>query len=91
MSVNQCLCIASRKAYLEALDEESTMELFCKISERLLSVKGAMKLYFMYYSRVVVVLFSTGLYNSTYSFGKTRFSALCVLVLRVSISLAFRF
>ena len=56
--------------------------------------KGAMKLYFMYYSRVVIILFSTGLYKSafsTYSFGKTRFSSFCVLVFRVSVSLGFNF
>ena len=56
--------------------------------------KGAMKLYFMYYSRVVIILFSTGLYKSafsTYSFGKTRFSSFCVLVFRVSASFAFNF
>ena len=42
----------------------------------------------MRYSRVVIILFSTGLYNSvfsTYSFGKTRFSFFCVLLFRVSI------
>ena len=36
----------------------------------------------------------TGLYKSafsTYSFGKTRFSSFCVLVFRVSVSLAFNF
>ena len=37
----------------------------------------------MHYSRVVIVLFSTEWYDSTfstYSFGKTRFSSSCVLV-----------
>ena len=43
---------------------------------------------------MVIILFSTGLYKSafsTYSFGKTRFSSFCVLVFRVSVSLAFNF
>ena len=56
--------------------------------------KGAKKLYFMYYLREVTVLFGKGLYKSaffTYSFGKTRFSYFCVLVFRVSVSLAFNF
>ena len=49
-------------------------------------------MYFMHYSRVVIILFSTGLYKSafsTYSFGKTRFSFFYVLVFRVSVSLCF--
>ena len=53
-----------------------------------LVLKGATKLYFMRYSRVVIILFSTDLYNSvfsTYSFGKTRFSFFCVLLFHVSI------
>ena len=57
-------------------------------------VKGATKLYFMYYLCVIIILFSMGLYKSafsTYSFGKTRFSSFCVLVFRVSVSLAFNF
>ena len=58
-------------------------------------------LYFMYYSRVVIILFSTGLYESafsksalyksvfsTYSSCKTRFSFFCVLVYRAFASLA---
>ena len=56
--------------------------------------KGAKKLYFVYYLREVTILFSKGLYKSaffTYSFGKTRFSYFCVLVFRVSVSLAFNF
>ena len=56
--------------------------------------KGATKLHFTDYSRVVIILFSTGLYKSafsTYSFGKTRFSSFCVLVFRVSVSLGFNF
>ena len=31
------------------------------------STKGAAKLYFMYYSRLVIVLFSAGLYKSAFS------------------------
>ena len=57
-------------------------------------VKGATKLYFMHYSCVVIILFSTGLCKSafsTYSFGKTRFSLFCFLVFHVSISLVFIF
>ena len=56
--------------------------------------KGATKLYFMFYFRVVIILFSTGLYKSafsTYDFGKTSFSSFCVLVFRVSVSLGFNF
>ena len=56
--------------------------------------KGATKLYFMYYLRVVVILFSTGLCKSAYSdfsFGKTRFSSFCVLVFCVSVSLTLNF
>ena len=53
----------------------------------------------MYYSHVVIILFSTGLYKSalfksafsTYSSDKTRFSFFCVLVDRVSVSLALNF
>ena len=57
-------------------------------------VNGATKLYFIHYLRVVIILFSTGLYKSTfstYSFGKTRFLSFCVLVFGVSVSLAFSF
>ena len=57
-------------------------------------LKGATKFYFMYYSRVVIILFSTGLYKSAFStcsFGKTSFSSFCVLVFHVSVSLAFNF
>ena len=58
--------------------------------------KGATKLYFIHYLHVVIILFSTGLCKSalsTYSFGKTRFSSFCVLLLafRASISLALNF
>ena len=54
--------------------------------------KGATKLHFTDYSRVVIILFSTGLYKSafsTYSFGKITFLSFCVLVFHVSISLVF--
>ena len=60
-------------------------------------LKGAKKLYFMYYSRVVSILFSTGLYKSTfstYSFGKTRFWSfefLYLLLLILSFALCFEF
>ena len=63
-------------------------------------LKGAAKLYFMYYFRVVIILFSTGLYKSAFSthdIGKTNFSSFwCfgvfgVLVFRVSVSLRFNF
>ena len=53
--------------------------------------KGAAKLYFMNYFRVVIILFSTGLYKSafsTYSFGKTRFPSFYILVLYVSASVS---
>ena len=56
--------------------------------------KGAAKLYFMYYSCVVIILFNMGLYKSafpTYYFVKTRFSSFCVLVFRISVFLAFNF
>ena len=47
-------------------------------------VKGAVKLYFMYYLHAVIILFSTGLYNSafsTYSFAKLGYRlSLCVCV-----------
>ena len=49
-------------------------------------IKGATKLYFMHYLRVVIILFSMGLYKSafsTYCFDKTRFSSFCVLVFHV--------
>ena len=51
-------------------------------------------MYFMYYWRVVIVLFTMGLYKSafsTYSFRKARFSSFYVLDFRVSVSLAFNF
>ena len=57
-------------------------------------VKRATKSYFMYYLRVLIILFSTGLYRSAFStcsFGKTRFSSFCVLGFRVSVYLAFNF
>ena len=44
--------------------------------------------------RVVIILLGMDLCKSafsTYSFGKTRFSSLCVLVFHVSISLVFGF
>ena len=56
--------------------------------------KRATKLYFMYYFRVVIILFSTGLCKSAFSiydFGKSSFSFFCVLVFRVSVSLGFNF
>ena len=56
--------------------------------------EGATKFNFMYYFRVVIVLFRTGLYKSAFSiyvFGKTSFSFFCVLVFRVSVSLGFHF
>ena len=59
-----------------------------------MKLTGATKLYFIFYSRVVIILPSTGLYKSafsTYSFGKTRFSSFCVLVFRVPVSLVFNF
>ena len=43
--------------------------------------KGSAKLYFVYYSRVVIILFSAGLYKSAfsiYSFNKTGFLSFCV-------------
>ena len=52
------------------------------------------KLYFMYYLREVIILLRTGLYKSvfsTYSIGKSWFSTFCILVFRVSVSLAFNF
>ena len=55
-----------------------------------MSIKGATKLYFMNYSRVVIILFGTGTF-STYSFGKTRFSSFYILVFCVSVSLCFCF
>ena len=64
------------------------------VSRLTVVAKGATKLYFMYYLRVVIILFSTGLYKlafPTCSFGKTRFSSLCVLVFRISVSLPFNF
>ena len=57
-------------------------------------LKGATKLYFMYYFRVVIVLFSTDLYKSafsTYSFGETSFSSFRVLIFCVYVSLGFNF
>ena len=48
-------------------------------------VKGATKLYFMHYSCVVIILFSTGLCKSafsTYSFGKTKLLSIVFLYLR---------
>ena len=51
----------------------------------------------MYYSRVVSILFSTGLYKSafsTYSFGRTRFSSFAFLYLWLlifSFALCFEF
>ena len=56
--------------------------------------KGAAKLYFIHYSRVVIISVSTGLYKSafsTYCFGKTRFSSFRVLFIRVSVSLVLSF
>ena len=56
-----------------------------------------MKLYFMYYLRVVSILFSTGFYKSafsTFSFGKTRFLSFVFLYLRLlmsSFGLCFEF
>ena len=59
-----------------------------------ITFKGATKLYFMNYSRVVIIFYRTGLQKSgfpTYSFGKTRFSSFYVLVFCVSVSLCFCF
>ena len=52
-------------------------------------VTTATKLFFRYYLRVAIILFSTDIYQSTftiYSFGKTRFSSFYVLVFCVSVS-----
>ena len=60
-------------------------------------LKGATKFYFMYYLRVVSILFSTGLYNSafsTYYFGKTKFLSFMFLYLWLlifSFALCFQF
>ena len=67
----------------------STLSLVC-----IQYIKRATKLYFMRYLRVVIILFCTGLCKtvfSTCSFGKTRFSSFCVLVFRVTVSLALNF
>ena len=56
--------------------------------------KGSAKLYFVYYSRVVIILFSAGLYKSAfsiYSFNKTGFLSFCVWFFCVSMSLVFSF
>ena len=50
----------------------------------------------MYYSRVDIILFSTGLYKSAFllillPFAKTRFQSSCVLVFHVFLSLVFSF
>ena len=55
----------------------------------MMKFKRAAKLYFMYCSRVVIILFSTSLCKSAFStcpFDKTRFSSFWV-----SVSLAFNF
>ena len=52
--------------------------------------KGATKLNFMLYSHVVIILFRTGLYKSSfspYSLCKTRFSCFCVLAFHTLFSL----
>ena len=57
--------------------------------------RGATKFYFMYYSRVVSILFSASLYKSAfsaYSFRKARFSSfvfLCLWLLSFSFVLCF--
>ena len=56
--------------------------------------KGATKLYSIHYSRVVIILFCTGLEKSAfsaYSLGRNRFVSLCVLGISFSISLVFSF
>ena len=56
--------------------------------------KGATKLHFVHYSRVVITLLSMDLHKSafsTYSFGETRFSSFYVLIFRVFVSLVLRF
>ena len=48
----------------------------------------------MYYFRLATVLFSTGLFKSafsTYCFGETSSSSVCVLVFRVYVPLGFEF
>ena len=60
-------------------------------------IKRTTKLYFMYYSRVVSIMFSTGLYKSTFStyfFDETRFSSFVFRYLWLSIfsfALCFEF
>ena len=55
--------------------------------------KGATKLlYFMRYSRMVIILFSTDLYKSAfsnYSFGKTRFLSFCIFDFKFLVFLFF--
>ena len=51
-------------------------------------------MYFMHYSLVVTILFSTSLYRSafsTYSSDKTWFTSFCVLIFHVSIIFVFPF
>ena len=61
------------------------------LNNLVISIKATqVSTYFLHYLRVVITLFSTGLYKSaffTYSFGETRFSSFCVLAFYVSISL----
>ena len=49
-------------------------------------------MYFIHYSRVIIILFRAGLYKSafsTYSFVKSRFASFFVLAFHVFISLVF--
>ena len=54
-------------------------------------LKGAAKLYFEHYLRVVMVLFSTGLFIFYLLLYKTRFMFFSVFNFSVSVSLVFRF
>ena len=53
------------------------------------SLKEAAKFHFMHYSCVVIILLSTGFYNSVFFIYSFRFLSFCVLVLHVSVSLSF--
>ena len=78
------------------LSGKTTEKLFSY--ERPLTTKrgfeGAAKLYFILYFRVVIILFSTGLYKSAFSaydFGKTSFSSFYVLVFSCFCIFGFQF
>ena len=82
--VHPPLCFNKATVKLSHIHKHLGLQLDSKLSfNEHINFKGARKLCFMHYSRMVIILFSTGLCKSAFSicsFSKTRFSSFQVSV-----------